>query len=212
MLFPLITLGLAVAVSLARGGRFANAADADLRWLMLLPIGVALQALLDGMAAQGSIGAATVVALLLVSEALVLAFCIVNWYRSGMALVAGGFFLNATVILANRGMPVSPDALARLGADPTTMQVVGKHRLLTEATRLPVLADVIPIPPLPMILSIGDLVLVGGIFFLTHDVLTSPQRSRRLGRTTPAASPAVRRRRRSPRSAPDRRTGPVPTG
>lgn len=212
MLFPLITLGLAVAVSLARGGRLANAAEADLRWLMLLPIGVALQALLDGMAARDAISGATVVALLLVSEALVLAFCIVNWYRSGMTLVGVGFLLNATVIVANRGMPVSSDALTRLGADPATIQVVGKHRLLTEATRLPALADIIPIPPLPMILSVGDLVLVAGIFFLTHDVLTSPQRSRRLGRTTEAASPATRLRRRSPRSTADRRTGPVPTG
>lgn len=212
MLFPLITLGVAIAVSLARGGRFANAAEADLRWLMLLPVGVALQALLDGLAARGAIAGPTVVALLLVSEALVLAFCVVNWYRSGMALVGTGFLLNATVILANRGMPVSADALVRLGADPATMQIVGKHRLLTDTTRLPALADVIPIPPLPMILSVGDLVLVAGIFLLTHDVLTSPQRSRRIGRTSWAANPTARRRRRSRRPGADRRTGPVPTG
>lgn len=211
MLFPLLTLGLAVAVSLARGGRLSNAGDADLRWLILLPIGVALQALLDGLALRDAIDGPSIVALLLVSEALVLAFCVVNWYRSGMVLVGLGFLLNATVILANRGMPVSPDALRRLGADPATLPVVGKHRLMTDATHLPALADVIPIPPLPMILSVGDLVLVAGIFLLTHDVLTSPQRSQRLGRTTRAASPVARLRPRSRRPRTDRHPGPVPT-
>jgi hypothetical protein len=211
VLFPLLALALALGASLLRGGRIKNAAEADLRWLALLPVGVGLQAMLDLLAARDAITNAGVVALLLLSQAMVMGFCIVNWYRSGMVLVAVGFLLNATVILANGGMPVSPTALARLGAEPTTLPLVGKHQLLTDATHLPVLADVIPIPPLPMVLSIGDLVLVIGIALLTHDVLTSPQRSRRLGRTTPGASRVGRPHRRSLRSPRDRRTGPVPT-
>jgi len=211
VLFPLLALALAIGASLVRGGRLRNAAEADLRWLALLPVGVGLQALLDLLAARDALTGAGVVALLLLSQAMVMAFCIVNWYRSGMLLVGIGFLLNAVVILANGGMPVSPAALARLGADPGTVPLVGKHQLLTDATHLPALADVIPVPPLPMILSIGDLVLVAGIALLTHDVLTSPQRSRRLGRATSAASRVGRPHRRSLRSPRDQRTGPVPT-
>src|SRR5690606_38717098 len=54
--------------------------------------------------------------------------------------------------------------------------------LLTDATALPWLADVIPLPPLKLVVSIGDIVLVAGMIPLTHDLMTPAGDEARLGR------------------------------
>lgn len=187
MALPLIGVVLAVGLSLLRGGRLAHAAEQPIPWLPVLVGGLALQTLLDALAARGAIGAAGTVALLLVSEAAVLGFCIRNHRRAGMGLIALGFACNALVILANGGMPVSLDALAALGADPSTVTVVGKHQVMTDATTLGFLADVIPLPPLDLIVSVGDVVLVAGMVPFAHDLMTpegdDERPTRRLGQT-----------------------------
>ncbi len=48
-------------------------------------------------------------------------------------------------------MPVDPAAMRALGLGELVV-APGKHTLLTDATRLPWLADVLPVPPLRSIL------------------------------------------------------------
>lgn len=184
MALPLIGVVLAVGLSLLRGGRFGHAAHNDLHWLPVLVTGLVLQTLLDALAERGVVGDAGTVALLLVSEAAVLGFCIRNWYRAGMWLVGLGFSLNVLVILANGGMPVDPDAIRVMGGDPTGAVLVGKHHLMSATTALPWLADVIPLPPIDLIVSIGDIVLVAGMVPFAHDLMTPDGSLARSGRPT----------------------------
>lgn len=182
MALPLIGVVLAVGASLLRGGRLGNAGQNDLFWLPVLVAGLALQTLLDALAARGVVGDAGTVALLVVSEAAVLGFCIRNWYRAGMLLIGLGFTLNVLVILANGGMPVSPDAIRAMGGDPTGAVLAGKHHMMTAATALPWLADVIPVPPIDLIVSVGDLVLIAGMIPFAHDLMTPDDPRARGGR------------------------------
>lgn len=182
MALPLIGVVLGVGLAWARGGRLRYAAEHQIHWLPVLVAGLLLQTLLDAMAARGMVGDAGTVALLLVSEAAVLGFCIRNWYRAGMALIAVGFTCNVLVILANGGMPVGIDAIRAMGGDPTNAVIAGKHHLMTAATRLPWLADVIPVPPIDMIVSVGDIVLLAGMVPFAHDLMTPEGPAARLGR------------------------------
>lgn len=179
---PLIGVVLSVGLALLRGGRFSTAADNDLHWLPVLVAGLLFQTLLDALAARGLVGDAGTVALLLVSEAAVLGFCIRNWYRDGMGLIGLGFSLNVLVILANGGMPVGQDAIRAMGGDPAGAVLAGKHHLATAATTFPWLADVIPLPPINLIVSVGDFVLVAGMIPFAYDMLTPDGPVRRMGR------------------------------
>lgn len=187
MTLPLIGVVLAVGIALARGGRFAAAAHNDLHWLPALIAGLLLQTLLDALAVRGAIGDAGTVALLLLSEAAVLGFCIRNWYRAGMLLIGLGFTCNVLVIMANGGMPVGPDAIRAMGGDPSGAVLAGKHHLMTATTALPWLADVIPLPPIDLIVSIGDVLLVAGMVPFAHDLMTPDEPHARIGRRRSAS-------------------------
>lgn len=182
MALPLVGVVLAVGLSLLRGGRFSYAARNEIHWLPVLVTGLLLQTALDALAARGAVGLAGTVALLLVSEAAVLAFCMRNWYRAGMVLIGAGFTMNVVVILANGGMPVAADAIVALGGDPSSATLAGKHHLMSEATTMAWLADVIPLAPLDLIVSIGDAVLVAGMIPFAHDLMTPADHAARLGR------------------------------
>ncbi len=182
MTLPLIGVVLAVGVAMLRGGRFSHAAENELHWLPVLVTGLLVQTLLDALAARELVADAGTVALLVISEAPVLGFCTRNWYRNGMALIGLGFSLNVLVILANGGMPVGQDAIRAMGGDPTSVVLAGKHHLATAATTFPWLADVIPLPPINLIISIGDIVLVAGMVPFAHDMMTPDGPLARVGR------------------------------
>jgi hypothetical protein len=171
--FVLVTLVLAVGISLARGGRLRAIADAPLRWSWLLFLGVGLQVALDLGTARGVIAAGswTGYLLLLASQLVVLGWVVANWHLPGTKLVTIGLGLNALVMAANGAMPVDPDAIRALGIEGATVPP-GKHVLLDDATRLPWLADIWPVPPLRSIISVGDVVLAAGLLPLTHALMT----------------------------------------
>ena len=177
MPFTLAVLGGALLASLLRGGRFHRIADADLSLGWLLFLGVALQVGVDLAAARSLLPDAgwSGWMLLLLSQLLVVGFLIANRHLPGVGWVAFGLALNAVVMAANRAMPVSPAAIAALGIGDVAV-LPGKHTLLTTSTRLPWLADVIPLPWLRSIISVGDLVLAVGVFPLTHALMSGATR------------------------------------
>lgn len=183
MPFTLTVVLLAVLVSYLRGGRLRRIADARLQVPWLLFAGLALQIGVDVAAGRGVLGdaSATGLALLIASQVLVVAWLIINRQLPGVGLVAIGLALNATVIAANGAMPVDPDAMRALGLGALEVPP-GKHTLLTDATRLPWLADIFPLPPLRSIISVGDVVLAAGLIPLTHALMTwRPEHERRGG-------------------------------
>ena len=173
MPFVLAVLIVAIAVSYLRGGRLRHLADAPLRLSWLLFAGVAVQIGINLAAGRGWLPDAGLSgwSLLLLSQLLVIAFLIANRQLPGTWLIAGGLLLNAVVIAANQAMPVDPAAIRAIGMEGATVPP-GKHTLMTEATRLPWLADIIPVPPLRSIISVGDLVLGAGVLPLTHALMT----------------------------------------
>jgi Family of unknown function (DUF5317) len=87
-----------------------------------------------------------------------------NWtsaLRYGALAVAAGGLLNGVAIAANGRMPYSAWAAAKagLGAGRQTARNVAA----THATRLLPIGDVIPVPPLRAVFSIGDVLISFGI-------------------------------------------------
>lgn len=176
MPFTLAVVVTAVAVSYVRGGRFDRIADAHLRSVWLLFAGLGLQLIVDATAGRGLIADAGLVGsgLLLASQALIVTWLVRNRRLPGIWLVAAGLTLNVVVMTANGAMPVHPAAMDALGLGPLEVPL-GKHTLLTDATWFPWLADVIPLPPLRTIISVGDVVLAIGLVPMTHALMTWPR-------------------------------------
>ena len=82
-------------------------------------------------------------------------------------LILIGLALNLMVITANRGMPVSEQAIRVAGTtgESSLTGIEGtKHHLMTSDDVLTPLADVIPIPPpFGVIISVGDVFLYVGV-------------------------------------------------
>lgn len=166
------TLAVAVVVSLLRGGSLRRLADNDLRWTWLLFLGVAIQVAVDLAAARAVFGGSLAYAGLALSQLVVLAWVLANRRQRGMAFIGLGLLLNALVMGANGAMPVDPEAVRRLGVEEVVV-APGKHELMTPQTRLPWLADVLAVPPIRTVVSIGDVVLAVGIAMLVHHLMAS---------------------------------------
>lgn len=155
MLASAIVLGV-IAGWLAGGRRLDRLAELRIRWWPLLAVAVAMRMVapifgeLSVLAYVAAFGGITVVAL-------------ADRHLPGMSLIAAGATLNAIVVAANGGMPVDLAAVATAGA---TMNVNGLHHELTDGTRLPQLADVIPMALFRNVYSAGDVLLAIGGFWL----------------------------------------------
>jgi hypothetical protein len=88
----------------------------------------------------------------------------------GAALLGFGALMNAVVVALNGGMPVDPNALLVAGASKSP----GLHIDLTDQTRLPLLADVIPVQLIRAVYSAGDVVLAAGGFAVPFRWLAKP--------------------------------------
>lgn len=160
MLLIGLTVLTSFGVALVTGGSLRNFPSVRLRWLVLAVVGLVLQFLPIG----GELG----YDLLLVSFALLVVFALGNRTAPGFILILVGLSLNALVISANHGMPVTAAALVRSNQSSTLDDLIAgggaKHNLAGEGTVLLPLSDVIAIgSPIDQIVSVGDLSLHLGI-------------------------------------------------
>jgi hypothetical protein len=92
-----------------------------------------------------------------------------NRRQAGMAVLAVGLALNFAVIAFNGGMPVFPEAVTAVSRSVSSGAIPAGdfvHVLGLATTRLPWLADVMPIPGPPwlrFVPSAGDLLLYTGV-------------------------------------------------
>lgn len=167
MIVALLVAVLATLAALARGGSLENLAATQVRWLSLLFGSLAVQVAFD-VADPVWLGEGGGLLVLLATNAAVVVFLALNRQLPGMRLAALGLLLNVIVIAANGAMPVSEPAAATVGLADELRDPGVKHEILDDQTRLPFLGDVIPIPGLQKIISIGDIVLALGIGMLAY--------------------------------------------
>jgi hypothetical protein len=159
------SLALAVAIGYLLGGRLSSMATLRVRWQPLAIAGLALQVIPVP-------GRALPLGLLYVSFVLLIAFALVNVAArtAGSWLILIGIALNFTVIGLNQGMPVTREALVASGQGETLAVLLddggAKHHLAGPEDRLLFLGDVLPIRPIRMVASPGDLVAYAGVVWL----------------------------------------------
>jgi hypothetical protein len=195
-----IAVLLAVAVAYVRGGRLRRLADLPLPAILLAPVWAAAAVELSaGHLPAERRFAVTLASYFLVGGVLGAYLVVLRrrgatfWMRAGVSVLALGWLLNLLPIVANRGMPVSGNALARAGLASIGNVEDGylyKHVALGTDTSLGALGDVVPIPlwPVGIVVSPGDLVLAVGFFLFLLAALCQPRTARpaRLAADSPA--------------------------
>ncbi|HWH33707.1 MAG TPA: DUF5317 family protein [Acidimicrobiales bacterium] len=179
MRVALVALVGGLVLGLAAGGRPANAARARLRWPSLAVVAVILAwapRLLEATASAAAV-------LVLCSLLALLAFALANLRLVGMAVVAVGLAANATVIAANEGMPVDPQAVIAAGlaepGDAILIELGTAQRWQDGDDRLVVLGDIVPVSAVGEVASFGDLVLAAGLADVAYRLLRPRHASHR---------------------------------
>ena len=185
MLLIGLTVLAAFGVALATRGRLRDFPSVRLRWLVLAVVGLLLQFLPIG----GELGTD----LLLVSFAILIVFALGNRTAPGFILILVGLSLNALVISANAGMPVTRHALEASHQQGTLTFLVddsgAKHHLARPSDVLLPLADTIPIGGgIDQIVSPGDIATYLGLIWL----IVACMRPRREADPLPGREEAVR--------------------
>jgi uncharacterized protein DUF5317 len=150
-------------LGVASGGNWRNLAKLDLKFWPVLIAGVMARTVAPLLGALAL--SASIVGLLLVALVAVL-----NRTMPGAWLIGVGAMLNSIVTFVNGGMPVDPGALTLSGKAPPSD---GLHVILGPDTRLSFLADVLLIPVINNIYSIGDVVLAIGGFWMVLRLVRS---------------------------------------
>ena len=157
----LLTVAVALTIGLPAGGSLREFPTVKTRWWWLALVGVAMQFVI--------VGGGLETTLLLGSFLVLVVFVAANLRAPGFPLVLVGLLLNAAVITANQGMPVTRHALEASGQAGTLAELVTngdgqKHLLADDDTPLLALGDVIALgAPIRQAISIGDILVHLGI-------------------------------------------------
>ncbi|MFC9926576.1 DUF5317 family protein [Streptomyces sp. NPDC127190] len=186
----LILFGGPVAVGTAAGylsgGRLSRLPAVRLRRLWLLWLAAAVQvAQLATAGLPGAAGRHLGAPLLALAFGLALLWLGVNargrsWpLKTGVGLALTGAVLNALPIAVNGRMPYSPSSAADAGLRAGSQTV--KNVPAGHGTRLLVLGDTIPLPPLHAVVSIGDVLLATAAAVLVAAAMHHPATPAREG-------------------------------
>lgn len=176
MLWVGLVLGAAVIVALLRGGKLSNFTDIRLSLWWLLLLGAAIQAATTVLPDDRSWSTGLAVSLILVSFLLLMIVIAANHSEVGMWIAGIGVLMNFVVIALNGGMPVMAEAARIAGAESADLAFDAKHVLLDSDSRLVFLADVIPLPFMRQVVSIGDVLFAVGLGLFLEDQLRKPVR------------------------------------
>lgn len=163
-------------VGVIRKGHFWNFGVVKIRGIWLFAIGALIQFVLFRFASWEALEwqkwlAVNFLLLHVLSYILILIPLMINRQFKSLYVMGIGTILNLIPIGLNAGkMPVKvPENLGEQVFD------LG-HALLTETTKVPILADIFyigPPYPLPKIISIGDVFLIVGVFWFIQQVLVN---------------------------------------
>lgn len=165
-------LVLGVAAGYAVRGRLRHlTANVRFPWVWLVYAVLAAQVFLGYGRASWLTGDVKL-AILLSSYGVLIVWLIVvaikhpSWLRAAFGVIASGTLMNVVAIAPNRGIPVSRWAMEAAGAtvpSGVANRFAVKHVFAGPDTVLNWLGDVIPVPPLRDVISIGDVVIGLGV-------------------------------------------------
>ena len=170
-------VGLAVAVGLLRGGNLRNFGNIRVRWAWLALAALTIQVAIIYLTPAWSDIARLFFPL---THLGILAVAWVNRHLGGMRLLAAGVALNLLVMVANGGfMPVAPEVLVQAGiaesAEAVPLYTRVPHSkdvvLPRDEIALRWLSDTIPLRPIQTIVSIGDVLMVPGVFLFVEKAM-----------------------------------------
>jgi hypothetical protein len=168
MLWIAFVLLISIVVGALRGGKLRNLTEIRVKLWWLLPLGFLILAASNFVPTdRDRLG----VILVLASYVPLLAFVWLNRDLTGIWIAGLGILMNFTVILLNGGMPVLAEA-ATIAGEAGELVLDSKHVLLTAETRLPFLADIVPLPG--AVLSLGDVFLAIGVGVFLEDQMRQP--------------------------------------
>ncbi len=170
---------LSIAIAKLRGGKFKNLENVEIKGFYLIAISALLQLSLSlvkktNLDLAEKINSNYLIYIILTSYILLIIVAALNIKKFYIKLFLIGILLNLVVIMSNNGkMPVSITGLKGIYSETELPQREFdiKHTNIGEDTKLRFLADIILVDrpyPLPKILSVGDLFIMGGVFFFFH--------------------------------------------
>jgi hypothetical protein len=168
MQWILLVLVISIVVGALRGGKLRNLTEIRVISWWLLPMALVVLTASNFVPTEYDTIA---VGLVLASYGPLLLFVWLNRDLTGIWIAGMGILMNFTVILANGGMPVLAEA-AMIAGETGELVLDAKHVLLTSSTRLPFLADIIPLPG--AVLSMGDVFLAIGVGVFLEDQMRQP--------------------------------------
>jgi hypothetical protein len=184
----LLTIVLAVLAVVATKGSFRRLGRLKFRLVPVLLIGLFIQIPLDFWSFPKDRIEDVGLGILLLTYAMILAFCYANRSTRGMPLIAIGIILNVLVIALNQGMPTKDyvrEVDGHTRYEPIEQTV--KHRPEQDGDLLGFLGDVITLPGFPnQQFSIGDIVISIGIIDLCFEGSRVPRRRGQRPRTPQA--------------------------
>ena len=166
------------------GGRVSNLAQIEVKWGWLAPLAFLMQAYLiffPGETGGGLLSGRSLI--LIFSYGLLFAVVCYNRQLPGVKVIGLGLLLNFLAIVLNGGfMPITPEALVQIGYDGNvprleTGYLVARTKNIVMGpgeARLWFLSDIFLLPspfPIPTALSIGDLLIVVGMFFFLREFM-----------------------------------------
>lgn len=171
---------LSLVIGKLRGGKIGKLAKLDLKKWYLFLLAFALEfSLLFGYSRNISLFTEYYFYFHLASYILLFLGFIFNIRVLWLDIAFLGVVMNALVIFLNGGrMPVSVEALHLVELPDYAAQLMGNqvatHQVLTKEMTLWYLGDILPlIPPYPFnkVISIGDLLITIGVFFLVQKAM-----------------------------------------
>src|SRR5258707_2099521 len=145
-----------IALATAFGGDWRRLGTLSLRFWPLLAVALAIR-LAANLTPGAPLGA-------YVSSLLIIAIVAAsNWRLPGANLVALGTAMNIVVVTLNGGMPYDPVTADAIGVPIPTDSL---HTVLTAGTRLPFLADIVPVGLARSVYSVGDFMIALGGFLI----------------------------------------------
>ena len=172
VLLAILSLLTGAAIGRIRGGRLAGIVDARIKAKGLLVAGIGATLILNVLEPSIPMFWLTIAMLSF------LGFAAANLTLTGMIVLSIGMVLNLFPVLANGAVPVSELALQSVGVvDATGSAVIDGPRASTAtATRLAFLGDVIPVPVVNRVVSIGDLIILVALADLTMNLFLRARR------------------------------------